>query len=68
MIPWSNPIDALAPEELDTPDPTSFPDDILGYLATTPESARAIYRVDLVTHITTEMREACPHIVNLLTS
>lgn len=68
MTPWSNPIDALAPEELDTPDPTSFPDDILGYLAMTPESARAIYRVDLETHITTEMREACPHIVDLLTS
>ena len=27
--PWSEPIEALAPEETDTPDPTSFLDDIL---------------------------------------
>ena len=27
--PWSRPIDEIAPEELDTPDPTSFPDEIL---------------------------------------
>jgi hypothetical protein len=25
LSPWSKPIDAIAPEELDTPDPTSFP-------------------------------------------
>jgi hypothetical protein len=29
---WSKPIDSLAPEELETPDPTSFPDDIINYL------------------------------------
>jgi hypothetical protein len=33
--PWSKPIDSLAPEELNTPDPTSFSDDILAYLTTT---------------------------------
>ena len=42
MRPWSKPIDSLAPEEINTPDPTSFPDDILAYLTTTPEEARAI--------------------------
>ena len=68
MPPWSNPIDALAPEELETPDPTSFPDDILMYLTTSPEDARATYRSDLETHVTSEIRQACPHIMDLLTS
>jgi hypothetical protein len=55
--PWSRPIDAIAPEELDTPDPTSFPDDILSYLSTTHEEARHIYVLDLDTHVTKEMRD-----------
>ena len=37
--PWSRPIDTVAPEESDTPDPTSFPDDILTYLTTTHDEA-----------------------------
>ena len=37
--PWSRPIDTVAPEESDTPDPTSFPDDILTYLTTTNDEA-----------------------------
>jgi hypothetical protein len=40
--PWSRPIDAIAPEELDTPDPTSFPDDILACISTTHEEARKL--------------------------
>jgi hypothetical protein len=48
--PWSLPIDSLAPEELDTPDPTSFPDSILAYLTTSVDEAREIYRNDLITH------------------
>jgi hypothetical protein len=66
--PWSRPIDAIAPEELDTPDPTSFPDDILSYLSTTHEEARHIYVLDLDTHVTKEMRDNCPQIMTLLKS
>ena len=66
--PWSRPIDEVAPEELDTPDPTSFPDDILAYLSTTIEEARLLYNADLDIHVTVGMREACPHIMDLLTS
>jgi hypothetical protein len=43
LSPWSKPIDVLAPEELATPDPTSFPDDILTYLTTSAEEARSVY-------------------------
>jgi RNase H-like domain found in reverse transcriptase/Chromo (CHRromatin Organisation MOdifier) domain len=66
--PWSKPVDSLAPEELETPDPTSFPDDILAYLTTTPQEARSIYTKDLDTHITPAMRNACPAIIELLQS
>ena len=66
--PWSKTIDSLAPEEIDTPDPTSFPDDILAYLTTTPEEARAIYDSDLITHVTPAIRTACPAIMELLQS
>ena len=66
--PWSRPIDEVAPEELDTPDPTSFPDDILVYLSTSIEEARLLYNADLDIHVTIGMREACPHIIDLLTS
>ena len=60
--------DSLAPEEINTPDPTSFPDDILAYLTTTPEEARAIYDSDLITHVTTDICTACQAIMILLQS
>ena len=66
--PWSKPIDSLAPEELNTPDPTRFPDDILAYLTTTVKKARLIYNVDLATHVTPQLQAACPAIVELLQS
>lgn len=66
--PWSQPIDIVAPEETNTPDPTSFPDDILAYLSSTPEEARRLYDTDLETHVTTAMKHACPNIIDILTS
>ena len=66
--PWSNPIDALAPEETNTPDPTSFPDDILVHLMTSTDDAHAVYHKDLDTHISEAMLLACPAIKDLLTS
>jgi hypothetical protein len=68
LLPWSKPIDSIAPEESETPDPTSFPDDILTYMTISAEEARNIYLADLDTHVTSEIREACPHIMSLLTS
>jgi hypothetical protein len=68
LPPWSQPIDSVAPEETDTPDPTSFPDDILAYLTSTPEEARLIYLHDLETHVTDDMKNACPDIMLLLRS
>ena len=50
--PRSRPIDTVAPEEVDTPDPTSFPDDILTYLTTTHDEAIIVYLADLETHVT----------------
>ena len=68
ISPWSLPIDNTAPEEYFTPDPTSFPDDILAYLSTSHEEARAAYIIELEVHVTQEMRETCPIIMDLLTS
>ena len=65
--PWSKPIEALAPEETDTPDPTSFPDDILIYLLTSHDEALQFYREDLKSHITVEMITSCPEFMELLT-
>ena len=68
LPPWSQPIDSIAPEETDTPDPTSFPDDILAYLTSTPEEAQLVYLADLETHVTDDMKTACPDIMLLLRS
>jgi hypothetical protein len=66
--PWSKPIDTVAAEEVDTPDPTSFPDDILAYLTITPDEAKAAYHSDLDTHVTPEMQQQLPEIMTLLKS
>lgn len=68
LPPWSQPIDSIAPEEADTPDPTSFPDDILTYLTSTPQEARSVYLSDLETHVTAAMQTACPDVMTLLRS
>lgn len=68
LFPWSQPIDQLAPEELSTPDPTSFSDDILMLLTVNTDEARIMYNTDLETHVTPEMRAACPNVMSLLTS
>jgi hypothetical protein len=66
--PWTMPLDDIAPEEYFTPNPTSFPDDILAHLSTSPEEARAAYITDLETHVTPQIRNACPAVMDLLTS
>ena len=66
--PWSRPIDTVAPEEFDTPDPTSFPDDILTYLTTTHDEAIIVYFADLETQVTPGIKIAYPGIIDLLAS
>ena len=68
LPPWSQPIDAIAPEESETPDPTSFPDDILMLLTTSINEARLAYHKDLETHVMPQMHASCPNIIRLLTS
>ena len=68
LPPWSQPIDDIAPEEFETPDPTSFPDDILMLLTTSMSEARLVYNKDLETHVMPQMRASCPNIIRLLTS
>ena len=62
------PLDDIAPEEQFTPDPTSFLDDIITYLSTSTEEARAAYIIDFDSHVMSAIREACPKIIDLLTS
>ena len=66
--PWSRSIDTVAPEKSDTPDPTSFPDDILTCLTTTHDEAIIVYLADLETHVTPGIKIACPSIMDLLAS
>jgi hypothetical protein len=68
ISPWSLPIDNTVPEEYFTSNPTSFPDDILAYFSTSHEEARAAYVIDVEVHVTKEMRETCPIVMELLTS
>ena len=66
--PWSQPLDEVAPEEVETPDPLFFGPDILSYLSTTLEEARAVYDADLLTHVTPELVAAVPRVTALLKS
>lgn len=68
LPPWSQPIDQIAPEESETPDPTSFPDDILMLLTVSKDEARHEYNKDLESHVMPEMSAAHPNIYRLLTS
>ena len=55
-------------EELYTPHPTSFPDDVLMYLTVSQDEAKAAYHCDLDTHVTSDMQTAIPQIMTLLKS
>ena len=68
LPPWSKPIDTIAEEELNTPDPTSFPDDILTYLTVTQEESKAAHHSDPDTHVTSEMQIKIPQIMTFLKS
>ena len=64
--PWSNDLDPLSEEELLTPDPLSFSEDILHFMETTPEESRREYLDELMSHVSPEMQKECPAILELL--
>jgi hypothetical protein len=65
--PWSKPKEECA-EEVETPDPLSFPEDILHFMEVSVEQSRLEYIELFETHISKEMIEACPEVVSLLKS
>ena len=66
--PWSRPIDTVASQVSNTPDPTSFPDDILTYPISTHDEAIIVYLAGLETHVTPGIKNACLGIMDLLAS
>ena len=65
--PGQNPLMHWQLKKIGTPDPTSFPDDILVYLSTSHDEALHLSREDLKSHITNEMLTSCPEIYSPLT-
>jgi hypothetical protein len=68
LEPWQNEPDPLSEEELMTPDPLSFSEDVLRFMEVPPEEARAEYIQELDAHVSKEMAAACPKIFDLLRS
>ena len=64
---WSQPPE-VCPEEEETPDPLSIPEDMLGFMEMPHEEARAEYISLIDKQVTPEMREAVPRVVDILTS
>ena len=65
LHPWTS-LRETGPEEDETPDPLAFGPDILHFMESTPEEARAEYLDMLTDHVSPEMRSACPHVMDLL--
>ena len=66
--PWTQPLDEVATEESDTPDPLSISEDVLKFMELSPDEARAEYIQELQGHVSSGMLEACPQVLELLTS
>jgi hypothetical protein len=72
--PWTQPMDEIAPEELETPDCVSFNDDILMYLTVPHSEAVDKYMADIDSHVTDEFKNGCskvngmPRIISILKS
>ena len=64
---WSNPAEEC-PEEMDTPDPLAFGEEILHYMEMTNDEAREEYHSLLEEHISPEMRKAVPRVIDIMTS
>ena len=67
LDPWSKEPE-ICPEEIDTPDPLSFGEDILHYLEVGVDEARKEYLELLNTRVSEEFRREVPEIMELLQS
>lgn len=68
VYPWLQPTLDVPEEELETPDPLAFGEDVLHFMETSVEESRRVYLEDLETHVSAGMRTACPDVMNLLNS
>ena len=64
---WTNPGEEC-PEEIETPDPLAFGEEILHYMEMTNDEARDEYYSLLDTHISPAMRKAVPRVIDIMTS
>ena len=64
---WTNPGEEC-PEEMETPDPLAFGEEILHYMEMTNDEARDEYYSLLDTHISPAMRKAVPRVIDIMTS
>ena len=67
LPPWTKE-DEPAPEELDTPEPLSFPENMFYYFKGSHQEALLEYRNEVLSRVEPEFLEACPQIKNLLFS
>ena len=63
--PWSKPLE-VCPEEVETPDPLSFNEDILHFMEISVEESRKEYFELIPSHVSEGMLKECPKIVDLL--
>ena len=66
--PWSADPDPESEEILNTPDPVSFSEDILHFMELDPMEAREEHRRDIQDHVSAAMAQACPAVMDLMTS
>ena len=66
--PWSSDPDPESDEILATPDPLSFPEDILHFMEVSPDEARREYLRELEQHVSSDMLRECPQVMELLQS
>jgi hypothetical protein len=67
LKPWTNVME-LCPEEELTPDPLSISEDVLHFMEVSVEEARSEYLELLDSHVSAEMKKACPKVMSLLQS
>lgn len=67
LDPWTTP-DLACPEEEETPDPLSIPEDVMRFMETSVEESRRLYLEMIEEHVSEEMRHAVPAVMDLLRS
>jgi hypothetical protein len=67
LKPWTHVME-LCPEEELTPDPVSISDDVLHFMEVSVEEARSEYLDLCESHVSEEMKKACPKVLELLRS